>query len=316
MMPWREQRRWMRSSSGREGLLVLCMGFPLGGLVVHRNTIRLSTKGCCSLKDQFRLPGLDATIGYASFASKADEEPSLLVKHLEQAGAVLYVKTNVPSTLMMAETANNVFGRTLNPYNRKLTPGGSSGGESALIALRGSYLGVGTDIGGSIRNPCSFTGLFGLRPSYGRISYHHVANTYRGQEAIRSTIGPMCRSVEDIRLFMSTLIDQKPWIQDAQCLPIPWRAEQETLPDRLCFGLATSDGMVAATPPLRRALDLVQKKLVDAGHKIIEYTPHENAEALGITFNMWSADGGQEFQSDAAASGEPLQPILEAWYVY
>jgi amidase len=70
-----------------------------------------------------------------------------LVDILQDAGAVLYVKTNVPTAMMIAETVNNVFGRTLNPRNRKLTSGGSSGGESALIAFGGSPLGVGTDIG-------------------------------------------------------------------------------------------------------------------------------------------------------------------------
>lgn len=77
-----------------------------------------------------------------------------LVDILQDAGAVLYVKTNVPTAMMIAETVNNVFGRTLNPRNRKLTSGGSSGGESALIAFGGSPLGVGTDIG-LLPNGCS-----------------------------------------------------------------------------------------------------------------------------------------------------------------
>jgi hypothetical protein len=72
---------------------------------------------------------------------------STLVEMLKDAGAVLYVKTNVPTAMMIAETVNNVFGRTVNPLNRKLTSGGSSGGESALIAFGGSPLGIGTDIG-------------------------------------------------------------------------------------------------------------------------------------------------------------------------
>lgn len=76
-----------------------------------------------------------------------------LVDILQDAGAVLYVKTNVPTAMMIAETVNNVFGRTLNPRNRKLTSGGSSGGESALIAFGGSPLGVGTDIGMIFESP-------------------------------------------------------------------------------------------------------------------------------------------------------------------
>lgn len=98
----------------------------------------------CSLKDQFNVAGFDSTIGYVARVGKPASKQSTLVKLLLDAGAVLYVKTNVPATLMMGETVNNLFGRTLNPYNRKLSPSGSSGGESALIAMKGSYLGVGT----------------------------------------------------------------------------------------------------------------------------------------------------------------------------
>lgn len=200
-----------------------------------------------SLKDQFDLQGVDSTIGYVSYVGRPAAEDATLVALLKQAGAVVYIKSNVPTTLMAGESLNNVFGRTVNPRNRQLTTGGSSGGESALVTFRASFMGVGTDIGGSIRHPASFTGLFGLRPSHGRVSYQHVTNTFVGQEAVRSTAGPMVRSAEDVRLFMSSYLAQKPWLYDPQVLPIPWRTEAEQLPGQLCFGLATHDGYVSAT---------------------------------------------------------------------
>jgi amidase len=86
-------------------------------------------------------------VGFVSWVNQPAVYNSTLVDILQDAGAVLYVKTNVPTAMMIAETVNNVFGRTLNPLNRSLTSGGSSGGESALIAFSGSPLGVGTDIG-------------------------------------------------------------------------------------------------------------------------------------------------------------------------
>lgn len=143
-----------------------------------------------SFKDQFNLKGLDTSVGYISWANKPAMEDSTLVTLLVKGGAVPYIKTNIPATLMMGESVNNVFGRTLNPRNRELTSGGSSGGESALVSFRGSFIGVGTDIGGSIRHPCSFTGLYGLRPSHGRVSYQRAANTYLGQEAVRYLVPP------------------------------------------------------------------------------------------------------------------------------
>ncbi|KAI0470770.1 amidase signature domain-containing protein [Xylariaceae sp. FL0804] len=274
-----------------------------------------------SLKDQFNVAGLDSTIGYAVRVGRptqggpgGPEEESTLVRLLRDAGAVPYVKTNVPTTLMMGETVNNLFGRTVNPRNRQLTTGGSSGGESALITFGGSFLGIGTDIGGSIRHPASFTGLYALRPSHGRVSYQQVTNTFLGQEAVRSCAGPMCRSPDDIRLFMTALLAQRPWEHDPQTLPIPWREEQEKLPSELCFGFAMGDGFVNPTPPLRRAMEMTKARLLAAGHRVIDFIPHEVPEASEIILKMWVADGGEEIRRDAGATGEPLPANVESMY--
>jgi amidase len=101
-----------------------------------------------SLKDNFNVKGRDSTVGFASHVGDSSKIDSTLPQLLEAAGAIVYVKTNVPTAMMIAESVNHVFGRTLNPRNRKTTSGGSSGGESALLVLKGSPLGVGTDIGG------------------------------------------------------------------------------------------------------------------------------------------------------------------------
>jgi amidase len=127
-------------------------------------------------------------------------------------GAVPFVRTNVPQTLMVGffssviifynlilyqwgETYNHVFGRTTNPYNRYLTPGGSSGGEAVTVAIKGSPLGVGTDIDGSLRIPSAFCGLSTLRPSYERLPYYGAVNALEGQESISSVLGPMANSL-------------------------------------------------------------------------------------------------------------------------
>jgi amidase len=116
-----------------------------------------------SLKDQLDVAGKELNMGYASWLGRISKEDAALVTVLKRAGAVLYARTNVPQTLMIGETVNYVYGRTTNPYNREHTSGGSSGGEGALIAFGGSPLGVGSDIGGSIRvSDCQF---FLLGPS-------------------------------------------------------------------------------------------------------------------------------------------------------
>ncbi|KAI1774476.1 amidase signature domain-containing protein [Hypoxylon cercidicola] len=267
-----------------------------------------------SLKDQFNLEGVDSTIGYVGWAGRKPEEESTLVKLLRNAGAVFYVKTNVPTTLMTGETVNNLFGRTLNPRNRKLTTGGSSGGESALVTFGGSFIGVGTDIGGSIRHPASYTGLYALRPSHGRVSYQQVTNTFVGQEAVQSCAGPMCRSPEDIRLFMKSLSAQEAWQYDPQVIPLPWRTEAEELPTKLCFGFAMGDGYVTPSPPLRRAMEITKEKLLAAGHNVVDFVPYETKEASEIIWKMWLADGAEEIRRDSGLTSEPLPSSVELNY--
>lgn len=86
-------------------------------------------------------------MGYTAWVGKYDEEDSVLTGLLHKAGAVFYIKTSVPQSLMVCETVNNIIGRTLNPRNKNWSCGGSSGGEGALVGFRGSLIGVGTDIG-------------------------------------------------------------------------------------------------------------------------------------------------------------------------
>ena len=111
------------------------------------------------------VPPHPASIGMSCYANESTSEESLLVGILANLGAVFYVKTTTPTAMMMMETVSNVWGETRNAYHSGTTSGGSSGGEGVLLAMRGSPLGVGTDIGGSIRIPSAFNFLYGLKPS-------------------------------------------------------------------------------------------------------------------------------------------------------
>ncbi|KAH3673177.1 hypothetical protein OGATHE_002157, partial [Ogataea polymorpha] len=123
-----------------------------------------------SLKDSFNVPGYDSTIGYISYIGNKDTRvQSNLVTLLLDLGANFHAKTNIPQTLMTADSENNVFGRTLNPNKLSMGAGGSSGGEGALVRLQGSAIGVGTDIAGSIRIPALVNGTYGLKPSINRL---------------------------------------------------------------------------------------------------------------------------------------------------
>lgn len=158
-------------------------------------------------------------MGYVSWIGKYDTGESFLVTLLRKAGAVFYVKTSVPQSLMVCETINNIIGRTVNPRNKNWSCGGSSGGEGANVGLRGGIIGVGTDIGtssvtilstlltslgGSIRVPAAFNFLYGLRPSHGRLPYAKMANSMEGQETVHSVCGPLTHSVAGELYSLST----------------------------------------------------------------------------------------------------------------
>ncbi|KAK4691550.1 hypothetical protein P7C71_g5470, partial [Lecanoromycetidae sp. Uapishka_2] len=121
-----------------------------------------------SLKDSIAVRGYDVSVGYSCNVGKPYAEDGTLVKILKAAGAIPYVKTNLPTTLLSFESSNDVWGRCLNPHNTDYSPGGSTGGESALLAYGGGRIGIGSDVAGSVRAPAHFSGIYSLRCSTGR----------------------------------------------------------------------------------------------------------------------------------------------------
>jgi amidase len=206
-----------------------------------------------------------------------------LTGELISLGAILYCKTSVPQTLIIGETLNNIIGTTPNPHNTLLSCGGSSGGEGALQALRGSTLGVGTDIGGSVRIPAAFNGLFGIKPTAERISYRDAANTNPGQNTYRSSVGFISTSVNGLKLGLEAVLGTRPWLRDPAVVPIPWRGEvaEEFLAKGagakkgLKFGVLWKDDTVAPHPPVTRGVRMVVDAIQEAGHKV----SHANRDA-------------------------------------
>ena len=122
-----------------------------------------------SLKDSFDLRGVPTTFGSKIFATSVAAEDAPLVERLKRAGAVILGKTTMPEFAWKAVTHSPLSGITRNPWNPAFTPGGSSGGAAAQVAAGLGPLAVGTDGGGSIRIPAAFTGIYGLKPSFGRV---------------------------------------------------------------------------------------------------------------------------------------------------
>lgn len=228
-----------------------------------------------SLKDNFITPPYPSSIGMSVYANEPTEKASVLVDILRDLGAVFYVKTNVPTAMMMAETTNRVWGETRNPIHKGLTPGGSSGGEGAILALRASPLGVGTDIGGSIRIPSAFCHLYGLKPSFGRFPVWGGKPSIPGQDFVYAVCGPMASSLKSVKLFCESVlsVEAAPWSYDPKIIPMPWRHNMiQPKGRKLRIGImGNNDNIVTCHPPVERALETVKKALKDAGHDVFEW---------------------------------------------
>ena len=266
-----------------------------------------------SFKDCFNVEGVDTTLGFIAWsdqpATKADI--SVMTHVMRETGAVVHCKTNVPTAMMMPESYNNVWGYTTNPHNRSTSSGGSSGGESALLALKGAPVGVGTDIGGSIRIPASFCGLYSLKPSFGRFPTYGARSGMPGQEAVRSINGPMSATLEGVESWTKAVVGSEPWLNDPNMLPIPYRII--TLPQKLFFGMIMDDGIVAPTPAVVRALHQTKAALQAAGHVVVEWSPFDAPKASQILKALFAGDGGAKIGAAIDLGGEPWPAGMHAY---
>lgn len=170
------------------------------------------------------IEGIDTTTGIVGLIENGSQNRDAeIVRILRSQGAVLFCKTSVPQASFAGETINNIIEYTWNPVNRNLSAGGSSGGEGALIALKGSPLGFGTDIGGSIRVPAAFNGLYGLKPSTCRLPFEGIRRVMEGQDFAPFSLGPLATSVKSLEMIMKVVLRQEPWLQDPRVVEIPWR---------------------------------------------------------------------------------------------
>ncbi|KAL4916289.1 amidase signature domain-containing protein [Aspergillus aurantiobrunneus] len=260
-----------------------------------------------SVKDTYRVKGVHATIGYVSFLKNGvAKENSALVNLLLDLGAVLYVKTNLPQTMMTADSDNNIYGRTLNPHNTNLTAGGSSGGEAALVAFRGSILGMATDIAGSIRIPALCCGVYGFKPTANRIPFGgQVTGAAEETPMIEPSAGPLAQTLDDIELFMSSVLNAEPWKYDISAVAAPWnrQAESQSL---LTVGILPEDTHFPFHPPVRRALESAIEALKKKGHRIIRLSndpSRDVAFANRLAFDYFTYGPRPDH---VTPSGEPL----------
>jgi Asp-tRNA(Asn)/Glu-tRNA(Gln) amidotransferase A subunit family amidase len=168
-----------------------------------------------SVKDTVGVAGFASCIGYSSPSWLVPfQKDAAIVRLLRDAGAYPFVKTNVPITLLSFESCSDIWGRTTNPYSAKHSPGGSTGGEAALLALGGSRLGIGTDVAGSVRIPAHYSGIYTIKASTHRFPKSGNATSVVGQEGVPAVYSPMTRTLEDLETFWRAIVGIKPWDYD------------------------------------------------------------------------------------------------------
>ncbi|KAF4214798.1 hypothetical protein CNMCM8980_000045 [Aspergillus fumigatiaffinis] len=271
-----------------------------------------------SVKDCFRIKGVDSCIGLTALAFKPSTFHARLVNMLLSLGAVIIAKTNVSQGMAAPDSYNHVFGRTLNPLNHQLTVGGSSGGEAALVAMRGSMVGFGTDIGGSIRVPAMCTGLYGFKPSVGRIPFGGVVTGQPpglGRVSLQGVAGPLARSVADLGTVLAEIVPISERFGE-DCIPGRW--ESESLgPDRqtreFIVGVLKTDGLVTPLPPVARILDEVADSLRRTpGVRVVDVpVPPALKKCQRIAGRLMGADGGGSLLDLLESTSEPLIPWLQ-----
>lgn len=262
-----------------------------------------------SIKDQFLVEDTPTTLGLPSRADHRADREGPLVTRLRAAGAIPFVKTNVPVLLLENETHNPLFGRTNNPWDVTRTPGGSSGGESALIAACGSPLGMGADIGGSLRLPSHNTGIATIKPTPHRLPWGDNLEP-EWQEAIVPSCGPMARTVADVRLGFKVLAGDGDGLPPEPGVPpLSWHEPDDIDISRLRVGITTDDGGIAVAPAIRRAVHEAAAALEERGATIVEWVPPSADQTLSLYAGLLGGDGYAH--AKRRLGDDPASPVLQ-----
>ena len=261
-----------------------------------------------SVKDNIAVAGLPATWGSRLFAGYVPTVDELPVARLRSAGAILLGKTNTPEFAMQGHTDNLVFGATRNPWNRDLTPGGSSGGAVAAVAAGFGPLALGTDGGGSIRRPASHTGLVGFKPSMGRVPRcDGLPPIFLNYEVA----GPIARTVDDAILLLQAISTPDPRDATAAAFThIPFRVEAAVTRCRVLHVATFGDAPVDAQ--ISTSMDLAAEHLRRLGHHVERAEHFDVADAVNARWMTLSQAGLAQMLESHAGWRKMLTPAAIA----
>ncbi len=243
-----------------------------------------------TLKDAIETKGVICTGGTEGRARYVPQKDAVVVQRLRSAGAILLGKTNCPELGWAWEADNLIYGRTNNPYDLRLSPGGSSGGESAIIAAGGSPFGLGSDAGGSVRFPAHCTGIASIKPTSGRVPR---TGHFPGPGGLLDPlwqIGPLARYVEDLALVLPIIsgVDG----QDTAIVPMPLGDPGALDVKQLRVAFYTDNGIATPSEEICSSVRKAAQALATAGVSVKELRPPSIEQTYEIYVELFTADGG------------------------
>jgi aspartyl-tRNA(Asn)/glutamyl-tRNA(Gln) amidotransferase subunit A len=263
-----------------------------------------------TIKDCIDTAAVRTTRGSKIFADYVPRTDATVVTRLKQAGGILMAKTNMPEFALWWETGNRVFGFTENPWKRGHTVGGSSGGEAAAIAAGLSPLGVGSDVGGSIRLPAHYCGIVGLKATHGRIPLtgHWPETLLRFMH-----VGPMARTVRDVALGLTLLAG--PDGQDPYAMPVPLPSAPDfraPLP-KLRIGWCAAGPFAPVAAAVQDTVANAAAALAEMGCAVepVSLQAWEQWPALSVSLVMFIPEGGYYLEPIIAGRQADLAPSMQ-----
>ena len=274
-----------------------------------------------TVKDAIESVGVINTSGTLGRKAYMPDRDATVIRRLRGAGAILLGNTNVPELCLGGESDNLVYGRTSNPYDLTCTTGGSSGGEAAIIAAGGSPLGLGSDVGGSIRQPSHFCGIAGIKPTIGRVPTTGHFPSLDGLLGPMFKIGPMARSVDDLTLALGVIAGpdwRDPYTRDVP-LGDPSALVNGGLKlsadiGGLRVGVHTDNGTNPADADTVATVEAAAQALTEAGASVDEARPVGAESANELFFDILQADAGAGVRALLAGAGTTeSHPLLQLW---
>ena len=248
-----------------------------------------------TIKDTFELVGMRTTAGANSLKDHRPETNAAAAQKLIDAGAIIWGKTNTPPYAMDIQTYNDIYGVTNNPWDLTRTPGGSSGGSAAALAAGFTTLEVGSDIGGSIRTPANFCGVYGHKPTHGIVSLHGQIPGPPGTKSHPdlAVAGPLGRSADDLALSLNLLAGAEPLAATGWKLELPESRHKKLSDFRVALWLDDEDCVV--DPEIVAMFNEMADALRQAGATVVDAKPAGHKEVSSIYYFLLSAITGSSF---------------------